>query len=149
MKALLIFTILLLLTGCKNENTTTINKEEENFKYTTTCIDYNFDIEGNEDGITDSYSVMEYSYNSIDDKKVFSVLYLDITFDNYENAKEFHEATKKEWEDEGVNSELSKNEDDEAHIFRTMAGYEKNIPSKVIEEQKKQGFTCETKNNKK
>lgn len=147
------FTLLIaviFLTGCSSEKNTTVKEEQEKYNYTTTCtLSNDYDKNENEYNIRSTFFSIDFCYNTLDDKEVVEFMSSTIDFDSWQDAKTYYDKFKDEYK--GISFELSDEDIDTVsvgYIDTSDYAIEKMTPREAIEEQKKQGYECETKNNK-
>jgi len=144
----LIFTILIslfVLSGCSQNSNEEAKEETLKYEKETECTLANYTPETNSDGIVSYSFSLTLFYDDLDDNTTYMENNSYITFNSWNNAKKYYDNHKEEYKD--LNMELDEENidtDNRSDITIYKKGTEKNSPRTIIEEQKNQGFTCNT-----
>lgn len=145
----LVFSLMVLITGCSNKN----EKNEDNtptFIKDTVCNMTNYTVKNDPDGISNYEFSMHIYYNDLDDDQAYLETFSLLGFNSWNEAKKYYDKNKEEYKD--LNIQLSEEDidtDNTGTITTSTEGIEKNTPRQIIEEQKSEGFECNTYDVKK
>ena len=143
-KTLIICTIIFLISGCSTKNSKD-NTITPTFTKDTVCNMTNYTIKNDPDGISSYEYTIHIYYNNLDDKQTYLETFSLLDFNSWNKAKTYYDKHKEEYQD--LNIELSEEDidtDNTGTITTSTEGIEKNSPRQIIEEQKNNGFECNT-----
>lgn len=143
-KLLSILLIVCLLTGCKDEE----NQEDviTTFTRETTCELNNYTVENDPNGISSYSFTMHIYYNTLDDDETYLENYATLNFNSWNEAKIYYDENKEKYKDLDMTlSEEDIDTDNTGTVSSLTMGIEENTPRIIIEEQKNQGFECNTR----